>query len=491
MKFQKYILPIFTVLAGIANAQTPNHLTPGGGGGTSIDTFELNRSVQLDTFVIAETNGDSYAVIRPKDVVLNNVAPTGTAIANVWIDTLTTTPADSMWVNHNGTWEYFTTSGGGGLTSLKGAFKAATGAGTSASQYRPYGLPTASDSLYHWALNRGSLRRKKTSGTDEVSSGNGLNVYNDFKYFETDNDTLNWDAATYTKALIEFEDTDVRVVEPTGINSQFNSVVYVLEFRNISNVDSHTVRFDSTLYRTFNNHKMPDITIAAGGAYRTVPFILEYAEGPRFVCMMDVEGGTGLDSAEISQLGFLHNGGENDSCTVGTLTADTLKFVTNGVERGGYTDDGDFYTKRAILLDGDAGVIGETPVSEGPGTAVHWRRLGPQNVIATVGLTTVFTWNQYSTEGFILMQGNVTGSTTTVQLPDPSALLTNLGSITVKFTAIDPLATAIITTTSGSAVLDNGTGFVSSITVGGTDDYRSWTWHTVDGNKWHLIATAP
>ncbi len=485
MKFQKYILPIFTVLAGIANAQTPNHLTPGSGG-TSIDTFELNRSIQLDTFLITETNGDSYAVIRPKDVVLSNIAPTGTAIALTWWDTLTTTPQDSLWINHNGVWVY---NALGSSTSLKGAFKSAILPGTANSNFYPYGVPTGADSLYWLNLNRGALNMKKASGSNEVMSGNGLNVYNDFKFLETDGDTLQW-SAQYTKVLMEFEDTDVTVLAPTSINSQWNSVVYVIEGRNISNADAHTMNFDSTTYRTFNGNAMPPITIGAGGQYRSIAFKLEFAEVARLVCMEDVEGG-GLDSAQISQLGFLHNGGEEDSCVIGTINNDTLKFITFDTLRGGYTPDGDFFTERAIILDGSAGDLGTTPVSEGPGTAVHWRRLGPQNIIATVGGTTAFTWNQYSTEGFILLQSNVTGNLTTLQLPDPSSLLTNLGSITVKFTAIDPLATATITTVSGSAVLDNGSGFVSSISVGGTDDYRSWTWHCTDGNKWHLIATAP
>jgi len=393
MNMKKIIcIAIFSAIAFGTMAQTPNALTPGSGGG-GIDTFELNRSIQLDTFTITETNGNSYTVIRPKDVVLSNVAPTGTAIALTWWDTLTTTPTDSLWINHNGAWVY-NAQGSSGTPPRQ--FSAAISNGSAASNFRPFGI--VPDSAYFLMLQTGAIQMRHSTFNRGQMSDNGLNVYNDFKWVETDNDTLEWNSTLYNKALIEFEDVDAYVAAPTNLNSQWNSEVYVLEFRNISNVDSHLVLFDTLTYRTFNGNPMPDILVGAGGQYRSVAFKLEFAETGQLICMEDVEGG-GLDSTEIADLGFLVNGGNDGPVTVGsnddvtTIESNNVVHITFGDSGGGFTDfnGDDLDGIEDIDIDGrikqsmGASVANAADITLGSGNLFHLTGNGTINTISAAG----------------------------------------------------------------------------------------------------------
>lgn len=101
---------LFFFLALAVSAQTPNSL-----GGVTVDNkgvedFTASSSAQVDTLVITLIDGTELKVARTAKVIRSNAAPIGTAIADVWIDTLGT---DTMYFNNAGTWVRFVAGGGG------------------------------------------------------------------------------------------------------------------------------------------------------------------------------------------------------------------------------------------------------------------------------------------------------------------------------------------------------------------------------------------
>lgn len=114
---KKIIIFLFVAAFFTANAQTPNSL-----GGSivnkDVDDFTSTVSAQVDSFIIELVDGSLLKVAKPMKVKLSNAAPVGTAIAEMWVDTLGT---DTTYFNNNGTWVRFTV-GSTATTTLDGAY---------------------------------------------------------------------------------------------------------------------------------------------------------------------------------------------------------------------------------------------------------------------------------------------------------------------------------------------------------------------------------
>jgi hypothetical protein len=167
------------------------------------------------------------------------------------------------------------TIAGGGITSLKGSFSSAIGTGSLPSNYYPYGTPA--DSLYWLSLYRGSIQMRKTSSSNPVQNDNGLNVHQDWQFIETDLDTLDFDAASYNRAYMEFEDLNAFIAQPTNYSSNNQGEIFMLNLRNMSNTDSHYVHFDPNFYIDFNGQPLERQWIGAGGSQKSYLFIQEWA----------------------------------------------------------------------------------------------------------------------------------------------------------------------------------------------------------------------
>lgn len=152
--------------------------------------------------------------------------------------------------------------------------------GNLASSYFPYGIPV--DSFPVWKQYLGSLAMRKHPVNQPQSNDNGLNVHKSFEFVEADDDTLHFDCLAYKRAYMEFEDTDVRFVPPAGYGSNNQATFWTITFRNMSNVDSHFVHFDSTFFVDANHDPLAPLMILAGGEQRTLIFMSEFGSDPSF-----------------------------------------------------------------------------------------------------------------------------------------------------------------------------------------------------------------
>jgi len=104
---KKILLIIATFSSFILNAQTPNAL-----GGTvvnkGVEDFTGTASAQVDSFIVELVDGTLLKVPKNMDVQVGIAAPIGTAIANMWVDTV---GVDTQYINNNGTWVRFTVGG--------------------------------------------------------------------------------------------------------------------------------------------------------------------------------------------------------------------------------------------------------------------------------------------------------------------------------------------------------------------------------------------
>lgn len=95
---------LFFVLAAFSlNAQTPNAL----GGATQskgVSTYTVSSSAQVDSLKITLLDGSVVKVARTMKILLGTAAPVGTAIADMFIDTVGT---DTQYINNAGTWVRF------------------------------------------------------------------------------------------------------------------------------------------------------------------------------------------------------------------------------------------------------------------------------------------------------------------------------------------------------------------------------------------------
>ncbi len=114
---KKIIIFLFVAAFFKVNAQTPNSL-----GGSivnkDVEDFTSTVSAQVDSFIIELVDGSLLKVAKTIKVKLSNAAPVGTAVSEMWIDTL---GVDTQYINNNGTWVRFTV-GSTATTTLDDAY---------------------------------------------------------------------------------------------------------------------------------------------------------------------------------------------------------------------------------------------------------------------------------------------------------------------------------------------------------------------------------
>ncbi len=170
---------------------------------------------------------------------------------------------------------------------------AATGTGSLASNFYPYG--TLPDSALWYSLWRGSWYLKKTASVP-LAADNGFNVLHGNAFVETDPQTLQWDASAYNKAVLEVVDDDPYCAKPSNVNSNYNGEIFQLLVRNNSISTTVTCSFDPYFYKTASGTPMPPQDIEAGGAYGVYNFYQVFSGDSTFFYSLDFDGVNGADN---------------------------------------------------------------------------------------------------------------------------------------------------------------------------------------------------